>query len=119
MPKEIRNHIDSFEEFSDKGKKTEVIVSYDCSEIHKKFEADLLYLLKSKYKCQKITLSNYKIGKSLSTSEIIKLEKEIKKLFDKVSLIVEGKRHKKTIVSLILANKYHFIIRSIIDQTID
>ena len=117
MSKEMKKYIETFNEFLEKRKTMELIVSYDCSDINGTFSANLLNLLKKNYKSEEITMSNYKIGKMLTFSEIDKLKKEIIKLFKESTQITEEKRMKRTIVKLITPIETQFIIDEIINKT--
>jgi len=68
MNEDIRKNINKFKEFELK----EVIISYDCSDIHNPFSAKLLDLLKSKYEAVIITKSNYKLKMSFLQVELKK-----------------------------------------------
>ncbi len=119
MSKEMRRYIDTFEEFLAKRKQFEVIVSYDCSQIHNNFANKLRTILRDNYDSQEITLSNYRIGKLLTFDEIDALKKEILDAFSGSAPITEAKREKKTVVSIIVPSENQFVIDEIINEPVD
>ena len=112
MPKDIRKDIDKFKEFILK----EVIISYDCSDIHNPFCTKLLDLLKNKYEAILVTKSNYKLKKELSSNEIEEIKTEIKNIFEESQLLAETNQTKQTIVKLIIPNNSKFDIVEIINE---
>jgi len=114
----MRRSIDNFAKFAEKRKQSEVIVSYDCSQIHRSFAVDLRTLLKGKYNSSQITLSNYIIGGLLTFDEIDILKKEILGLFSD-ALITEGVREKRTVVSVIIPSENQFFIDEIINEPVE
>ena len=112
MNNDIRKDIDKFKEFIIK----EVIISYDCSDIHNPFCAELLDLLKNKYEAIFITKSNYKLKEELSSSEIEVIKTEIKNIFEDSKSLTEGNQIKQTIVKLIIPNNSKFDIVEIINE---
>jgi len=116
---EMRKYIDTFSQFSDKKRITEVIVSYDCSEIlHKYFGDKLLDFLKEDYDVEMVTKSTYKIARKLSFSEIDKLKKEILELFTKTTKsILESTKEKRTVVTVVTPSENQFIFEEIINKT--
>lgn len=118
MSKEMRKYLDTFNEFFEKRKTMELIVSYDCSDLHKPFGDKLLELLKSdEYNGDEITMSNYKIGRMLTFLEIDILKEKILSLFSDAAQISEARREKRTIVKLITPMDTQFIIEEIISET--
>lgn len=118
MSKEMRKYIDAFGEFLAKRKKFEVIVSYDCSQIHNSFANQLRSILHDDYDIQEITLSNYKVGRLLTIDELDTLREKIVKAFSD-SMITEGRREKRTVVSLIVPCETQFIIDQVINELAD
>lgn len=117
MSIEMRKYIDNLKEFVEKGKKVEVIISYDCSEIHKPFGDNLLDLLKSEfYNSEEITMSNYRIGKLLTIAQIDILKDEILNLFKTSQKLTEAIRYKKSIVKIITPVETQFMIEEIINE---
>ena len=117
MSTEMRKYIDTFKDFFENRKTMEVIVSYDCSDIHRPFGEKLLEFLKSeKYSSEEITMSNYKIGKMLTIQEIECLKAEIIQLFNDSMIVTEGRREKRTIVKLITPIETQFVIDEIINE---
>ncbi|MFD2035471.1 hypothetical protein ACFSKL_11755 [Belliella marina] len=119
MSKQMRKYIDTFEEFRAKRKQFEVIVSYDCSQIHNNFANKLRAILRNNYGSQEITLSNYRIGKLLNFDEIDSLKKEILESFSESAPITEAKREKKTVVSIIVPSENQFVIDEIINEPVN
>ena len=117
MSKEMRKYLDTFSEFMEKRKRLEVIVSYDCSDIHDPFSKKLHDFLKNDHKSEELTKSNYKIGSMLTIPEIDKLIENIKKLFAESTEISEAKREKRTVVKIITPSENQFIINEIINET--
>jgi hypothetical protein len=118
MSKEMRKYIDSYKEFLENKKMMEVIVSYDCSEMHKPFGDEILKLLRNeKYHCDVITLSNYKISRLLTIPEIELLKKEIIDLFNECAILQEVKRSKRTVVKIIIPYENQFIIDELLNET--
>lgn len=112
----MRKHIDLFREFLEKQKMMEVIVSYDCSDKDDSFGGKIHDLLIDQYKSDFVTKSNYKIGRQLTFNEIGNLKQEIWKLFEECQSLNEGKREKRTIVSIITPHENQFIIDVIINE---
>lgn len=118
MNKEMRKHIDMFNEFFESKKRLQVIVSYDCSNIHKPFGEKLLELLRNeKYSSERVTLSNYLVGKALSLTEIDTLKQEILFLFNDTAILSESRDEKITIVKIITPLNSEFIIDDIIIES--
>lgn len=118
MSTEMRIYIDKFKDFFENRKAVEVIISYDCSDIHNSFREKLLEFLKSDYCIEEITMSNYKIGKMLTIQEIEKLKLEIIKLFKDSTIVSEGQKEKRTIVTLITPIDSQFVIDEIINENV-
>lgn len=118
MGTEMRKYIDTFEDFIENRKTIEVIISYDCSDIHKPFREKLLEFLKSNYCIEEITMSNYKIGKMLTIQEIDDLKTDIIKLFNSSTILAERHKEKRTIVTLITPIDSQFVIDEIINENV-
>lgn len=118
MSNEMRKYIDTFAEFQAKRKQSEVIVSYDCSQIHNDFANKLRSILRDTYESERITLSNYKIGKLLTFDEIDTLKQKILEAFSQ-SLITEAKQEIRTVVSIITPSENQFVIDEIIDEPVE
>lgn len=113
----MKSYIDSFNEALKKNIMFEVIISYDCSDMHKPFGKNLLNLLNNEfYNSEEITMSNYKIGKLLNVAQIDVLKKDVLDLFNDSQVITEVKRNKRTIVKIITAKETRFIIDEIINE---
>lgn len=110
--------IKNIADFRRSTEKKEVIVSYDCTSDHKPFGEDLFKFLRDVYESKEITLSNYKIGKKLNLEEIERLKNEIRRLFNTAVPLTEGKRDKKTIVTIITPNGSDFERDEIINEEI-
>ena len=113
----MRKHMDSFSEFMEKRKRFEVIVSYDCSDIHDPFADKLRAFLNKEHQSDQLTKSNYKISTMLTIPEIDTLIEGIKKLFKESIQISESKQEKRTIVKIITPSENQFIINEIINET--
>lgn len=115
MSEKMRKYIDDVSEYIEKRRTMEVIVSYDCSDIHHPFGSRLLSLLRDDYNSIEITQSNYKIGQMLNITQIAALKQEISNLFEEV--LNESVRQKRTVVKLIIPLETQFIIEEVINQT--
>lgn len=116
MSTEMRKHIDMFNEFFEKHEMIQVIVSYDCSNIHKPFSEKLLDILQSSYNSSQITLSNYLIGKKLSLTGVDELKNRIVGLFQQTQQLNESRDGKQTIVKIITPVNSDFLIEVIINE---
>lgn len=114
----MRNYIDNFVEFSVKLRKVQVIISYDCSDIHDPFAERLRSLILEKYDGLLITKSNYLLGKEFSFTELESLDLEIKKVFEESQALREAVKTKQTKVIIIIPDGESFEALVSIDESI-
>lgn len=116
MSTEMRKHIDMVNEFFEKHEMIQVIVSYDCSNIHKPFSEKLLAILRENYNSSQITFSNYLVGKKLSLTRIDELKNTIIDLFEQTQQLNESRDEKQTVVKIITPVNSDFLIEEIINE---
>jgi hypothetical protein len=112
---EIRTWIDTFNEFEDRKKLFELLISYDCSNKHDPFRAKLRILLMDKMGSFEVNESLYKLPSKMNIEQIHDLASSIDKIFKEV-LNEERNQETKTNVQFILPDGNSFKIDSIINE---
>lgn len=119
MATQMRQLITNFEEYVNKIKNREVIVSYDITADYSKFRIDLLNLLDNFGKTE-ITQSTYKLSRRLNGEELDDLCNQIVSLFEelKSSLNEANTRPKKVRVVIITSLDNTFFEEILIDEEV-
>jgi hypothetical protein len=113
--KEIRTWINTFNEFEERKKRFELLISYDCSNKHDPFRTKLRTLLVDKMESLEVNESLYKLPSKMNKEQICNLARSIDQIFKEV-LNEETNQETKTNVQFILPDGNSFEIYSIINK---
>jgi hypothetical protein len=85
MGTQMRKWMDDFQEYVNKTKNRDIIISYDISSDYNKFRSDLLELMEDFGKTE-ITQSTYKLNRRINGEELDELCEKIMRLFEEIKL---------------------------------
>lgn len=117
MSQDTRKMIDrvgNFAQFVGENKRKQLIISYDCSDIHDPFGDKLRELIIDKYHGDIRTKSTYLLNGWFNDEQLDEVVSTIKDLFEQTTGVSESARTKQTLVLGIIPNNDDFRIFEIV-----